>query len=291
MYESWSIDGGQSVIILPPDLSGFEAWLRSQGRSERTIRERLQYLERLRGELGHRFTLDRFYRHIAESGAREHYLKALRLLLRYQGRDDLLERLRGGWTPARKELRLEAAVSLEEALDAIHIAAGYSRDYALYLAAILVTGLRPHEVRGLRWSMQVLPQVFRLEKRSRLKRAYHAFLTPNLYTMLLEARRDDRLVRYRRETEYHVLKKIRRVYLAFRPYELRALNTALLFKAGLPEPLIKYMHGWAPESVLRRHYLDKHLGLEEMLEDLLVKHNQALQQVDERLQELGLGGV
>ncbi len=286
LYGSWQLDGSRAVIVLPPDLSGFEAWLRAQGRGERTIRERIAYLERLRRELGTRFTVDDLYRFLANSGAREHYLKAVRLLLKYQGRDDLLDRLRGGWTPSSNELKIETAIGLEEALGAIRIAAGENSDYALYLAAILVTGLRPHEVRALRWSRQVIPRVFRLEKRSRLKRAYHAFLSPNLYAILLGSKKDDRVVRYRRETEYHVLKRIKERYPGFRPYELRALNAALLFKAGIPEPLIKYMHGWAPESVLRRYYLDRQLGLEEMLEDLLQKHNAALESVDRRLTEI-----
>ena len=50
------------------------------------------------------------------------------------------------------------------------------------------------------------------------------------------------------------------------------------------------MHGWSPISVVRRYYLDKQLGLEEMLEDLLAKHNNALESVDQRLAEVFGGG-
>ena len=292
LYTPKKLKPNSDVIILPGSYEDFTAWLQSQGKSQRTIRERINYLKRLSNELGHRFTLNQFYKHMAKQQprAREHYLKALRLYLRYIDRRDVLERLKGGWTPSSQELKTESAVSLEEAYDAIQIATMHSRDYALYLATILITGLRPHEVRALRWNKQVIPQVFKLEKKSRLKRAYHAFLTPNLYIELLKNKRGDRVVHYRRETEYNILLKIKKEIPQFRPYELRALNAALLFKAGLPESIVKYMHGWSPISVVRRYYLDKQLGLEEMLEDLLAKHNKALESVDERLGEILAAG-
>ncbi len=280
------------VIVFPSDLTGFEAWLRSQGRAPRTVRGRLAYLHRLVNELGHRVELDELYGFLARQapGAREHFLKALRLFLQYSGRGDLLDRVRGGWQRPSRELKLESAVSLEDALSAIGMAADMSMDYALYLSVLLVSGLRPHEARLLRWGMLVEPQIFKIEKQSRLKRAYHAFITPRLYMLLVKSRRGERVVHYRRETEYHVLKRIREELPHFRPYELRALNAALLVRAGIPESVVKYLHGWAPESVLRRFYLDKQMSLVEMLLDVLSKHNEALEHVDSQLEAI-LGQV
>ncbi len=51
---------GQPVIRLPfpEELEGFKAWLKLQGKTERTIRKSLQYLERLRGELRAALSVD-----------------------------------------------------------------------------------------------------------------------------------------------------------------------------------------------------------------------------------------
>jgi len=278
--------GVDDVIVLSPRrLESFADYLKSLGRSERTVEERLNYLTRLASALGWSFSVEDLYKYLSgqSPNVRDHIMKALRLYLRFEDREDLLSKLRGGWT--HKEVDLEDSISLEEALDAVRVAAGASRDYSLYLATLLVTGLRPHEVRSLRWSNEVIPQVIKVEKASRTKRAYYAFLTPNLYLELIKEARDvgGRVVHYRRETEYLVLKEIRTKIPSFRPYSLRALNTALLVKAGVPQPVIEFIHGWAPRSVMRLHYLDKQLTQKEMLKDILQKHNQALKEVDEKL--------
>ncbi|MEM1681112.1 MAG: integrase [Sulfolobales archaeon] len=276
------------IVLSPQRLESFADYLKSLGRSERTVEERLNYLSRLTSVLGWSFSIDDLYKYLSAQSpnVRDHVVKALRLYLRFEDREDLLSKLRGGWI--HKEVDLEDSISLEEALNAVEVAAGVSRDYSLYLATLLVTGLRPHEVRSLRWVNEVIPQVIKVEKVSRTKRAYYAFLTPNLYLELIKEARDvgDRVVRYRRETEYIALKEVRVKIPSFRPYQLRALNTALLVKAGVPQPVIEFIHGWAPRNIMRLHYLDKQLTQKEMLKDILQKHNQALKEVDEKLQQI-----
>ncbi len=291
LYDVITSDGvirrGDDVIPFSPEkLESFRNWLVANDKSERTINERLRYLKRLVASLGWFPTIDDVFAFLSRqsAGAREHYLKALRLWLQYIGREDLLNRFKGGWVI--RESDHEAAITLNEALAAIKIAAINSRRYALYLATLLVTGLRPHEVRALRWDNEVIPQVIKLEKKSRYKRAYYAFLTPKLYTLLLQDSRDSRVVKWRRETEYRTLKLIKEEIPAFRPYELRALNTALLLKAGIPEPIIKFIHGWAPRSTMRRYYIDKQLSTKEMLKDILKKHNKALEEIDSLLERI-----
>ncbi|MEM4976596.1 MAG: integrase [Desulfurococcaceae archaeon] len=276
------------IALSPKRLESFADYLRSLGRSERTVEERLRYLRRLCEELGWSFSVDDLYKYLSDRSpnVRDHIVKALRLYLRFEDREDVLSKLRGGWI--HKEVDLEDSISLEEALDAIKVATSVSRDYSLYLATLLVTGLRPHEVRSLRWSSEVIPQVIKVEKVSRTKRAYYAFLTPNLYLELIKEAKEEggRVVHYRREIEYLALKEIRTKIPSFRPYSLRALNTTLLVKAGVPQPVIEFIHGWAPRNIMRLHYLDKQLTQKEMLKDILQKHNQALKEVDEKLNAL-----
>ena len=276
------------IVLSPQRLESFVDYLKSLGRSEKTVEGRLSYLRRLYGELGWSFSVDDLYKYLSTQSpnVRDHVVKALRLYLRFEDREDVLSKLRGGWI--HKEVDLEDSISLEEALDAIKVATSVSRDYSLYLATLLVTGLRPHEVRSLRWSSEVIPQVIQVEKVSKTKRAYYAFLTPNLYLELIKEARDvgDKVVRYRRETEYLTLKEVKAKIPSFRPYQLRALNTALLVKAGVPQPVIEFIHGWAPRNIMRLHYLDKQLTQKEMLKDILQKHNQALKEVDEKLQQI-----
>ncbi|WP_180385538.1 integrase [Pyrodictium delaneyi] len=213
---------------------------------------------------------------------RDHFRKALRLWLKYSGQREALELLSGGW--AKTEAG-GTGVSLEEALEAIRIAWGVDPRYALYLALLLITGLRPVELRSVKRSGQILPLVFAIEKPSTTtKRHSYAFLTPTalgLRDKLLG--RYEKLVFWRREVEYEALKAIRERLPGFRPYALRALNAELLLRGGVPEAIIDYIQGRAPETVLRKHYLHKQMTRQEMLLDILGQHNKALRDVDEWL--------
>jgi len=109
---------------------------------------------------------------------RDHYRKALRLWLRYSGQKDALEYLSGGWAPSTENP--EPAVTLEEALEIARLAWRVDRRYAVYLLGLLVTGLRPSELRSSRRDRAKAPLVFELEKPStRTKRSTgYAFVTP-----------------------------------------------------------------------------------------------------------------
>ena len=254
----------------------------SSGRSERTVAERIKYLERIVEKLGLAPSTDAVLEFLAERSPheRDHYRKALRLWLKYSGQDEALRLLRGGWARAEPG---EGGLSLEEALEAIRVAWGVEPRYALYLALLLVTGLRPVELRSVKRSGQLLPLVFAIEKpSSTTKRHSYAFLTPTA----LELRdkllgRYEKLVFWRREVEHEALKAIRERLPGFKPYQLRALNAELLLRGGLPEAIIDYIQGRAPETVLRKHYLHKQMTRQEMLLDILGQHNKALKDVDD----------
>ncbi len=268
-------------LPVPEELEGFKAYLVTKGKSERTIRERIRYLERLVDELGMTPSVNDLLSFLAERSPheRDHFRKALRLWLSYSGQKEALEYLSGGWV--RTEAR-DVGVGLEEALEAIRIAWSVEPKYALYLILLLVTGLRPSELRSVKRSGQVLPLIFSIEKpNTATKRHSYAFLTPTS----LELRdkvlgRYERLVFWRREIEYKALKGIRESLPGFRPYALRALNAELLLRGGVPEAIIDYIQGRAPETVLRKHYLHKQMTRQEMLLDILDQHNKALKDVD-----------
>ncbi len=275
------------VLFSEEKIEGFRNWLISNNKSERTIRERINYLKRLISDLGYSVEIDEIFKYLAKQQpeARYHFIKALRLYLQYINRKDLLERINIKWRKYESSFLKEPEISLNDTLVAIRLASECSANYAIYLSTLLVTGLRPFQVRSLRWSNERLPQVFRLERKigGELKKGYYAFVTPNLYLILLKNAVDDKVIKYSRKTEEKCLKKIKEEIPNFRPYELRSWNTVLLIKYGIQESVVKFIQGWAPESVMRRYYLDKHLGTDFMLKDILRKHNEALREVDEEI--------
>ncbi len=278
-------DGPRAVIRLPAedDLEGFVAWLRQRGRTERTIEERVRYLRKLSERLGALPTIEgvlRFFEGL-NGAERDHYRKALRLWLRYSGQRKALEWFEGGWESRRESS--QPGIALEEAFEAVKIAWSVEPRYALYLVLLLVTGLRPSELRAARRDKPLAPLVFEIEKpQTTTKRHSYAFLTPaalELRDKLLGSGYD-RLAWYRRQKEHECLKVVREKLPSFRPYDLRALNAQLLIMNGVPVPVANYIQGRAPEDVLRRHYLDKQLTREEIILDVLKRHNQALRDVD-----------
>jgi integrase len=273
----------------PEELEGFSAWLTLQGKTERTVRERLQYLERLAEELGLSPSIEAVLAFLAEEEsphARDHYKKALRLWLRYSWQKEALEYLRGGWAPSREP---EPAVTLEEALEIAGLAWGVDRRYAVYLLGLLVTGLRPSELRSARRDRAKAPLVFEIEKPStRTKRSTgYAFVTP-AWLELRDAvlgKGYERLVWWRRETEHQALKTVREKYPGFAPYQLRSLNLWLLTRAGLDLALANYLQGRAPKTIGEKHYLRRLLQRENPLLWLLEQHNKALREVDQYIRE------
>ncbi|MCX8205481.1 MAG: hypothetical protein N3H31_07525 [Candidatus Nezhaarchaeota archaeon] len=43
----------------------------------------------------------------------------------------------------------------------------------------------------------------------------------------------------------------------------------------MPQPIVERIHGWAPRSVTRAHYLDEQMALKEVLRDVLKRHKGA----------------
>jgi integrase len=177
--------------------------------------ERIRYLRQLMEELGPTPSVDAvltFLVDVESPAKRDHFKKALRLWLRYSNQKDMLEYFSGGWAPSGENL--EPAVTLEEALEVVRIAWGVNRRYAVYLLGLLVTGLRPSELRSARRDKARAPLVFEVEKPStRTKRnPGYAFVTP-AWLELRDAvlgKSYRRLVFWRREDEWEALISARR---------------------------------------------------------------------------------
>ena len=222
-----------------------------------------------------------------------HLKKAVRLYLKFIKRKDLLEFFEGGWSSSTSSGDV-VTISLAEALGAISLASYMDPVYAIYLCTLLVTGLRPCEVKSITWDNQLValdPRIFKLEKMERkTKRAYYAFTTPALLEALEKLkdrprRRTNKIVIYRREVEYEVLKKIKHVYQKFEPRLLRDVNSWILTKAGIQETIVKFIHGWTSKEVFYKHYLRPQMTREEALLEILHMHNQALKEIDKWLRE------
>jgi len=283
----------ETVIHFSPEsIDKFRAWLISQGRAGRTVEERIRYIRSLISDLGWSIDIYKAIEYMSKlpEHKRDHVRKSLRLYLRFTKRMDLLELLSGGWRHAPREIDVEPSITLEEAKEVIEIAKTISVDYALYLAALLVTGLRPSELRGITWRDQssVDPKIFRVNHETKTKRSYYAFLTPGLLKLLEDARgSSDKLVRWRRETEYKVLKVVRLKHPGFKPYDLRSLNTYILYLRKVDPLKIKLIHGWIPQQeVMTKYYLIKHLNKNETLLEILSTHNNALADIDEWIRSI-----
>ncbi len=282
-----------SVIHFSPDsLEKFKAWLISQGRTKKTIRDHMNYLKKLVNKFGWSIDIYKVIEYLStlSHGQRNHYRKALRLYLKFINRKEFLELLSGKWTSNESEK--EPGITLEQAKEIIEIAATLNIDYALYLAALLITGIRPKELKTITWDDQmntVDPKIFKIKTSSQLKRSYYAFLTPNLLKLLEKTKRtrSNKLVHWRRETEHNILKIIKTKYPTFRPYELRSLNTYILYMNKVDVLKIKLIHGWIPKAeVMTNYYLIKHLNKNETLLEILDTHNKVFKEIDEWIGEV-----
>ncbi len=153
----------------------------SQGKSDRTIKEHLNYLRKLINNFGWSIDVYKIIEYLSTlaPGQRDHYRKALRLYLRFIDRKEFLELLSGKWISRDSEK--EPGITLKQAKEIIEIATAIDKDYALYLAALLVTGIRPKELRAITWNDQmntIDPRIFKINNTSTTKRSYYAFLTP-----------------------------------------------------------------------------------------------------------------
>jgi len=78
-----------------------------------------------------------------------------------------------------------------------------------------------------------------------------------------------------------ILKKIKKIYPKFEPRLLRKVNTWILEKAGVPETITKFTHGWTGKEIFYSRYLRPQMTREEALLEILHMHNQALKQIDQ----------
>ncbi|NPA99693.1 MAG: tyrosine-type recombinase/integrase [Crenarchaeota archaeon] len=220
---------------------------------------------------------------------RDHIRKAIRLYLHFVRRKDLLD-LFSYEAKGEDEDEGEPAIGLDEFYDILTVAKTINKNYAVYLAGLLVTGLRPYELRSLTWNDQadIDPRIFRLRVMSRRKRAYYAFLTPGLLDVLEKTKitGSPKLFHYSHKTERKVLKAIRRLKPGFRPYDLRSLNTYILYQAGIDWDTIRFMHGWISRKTWWKYYLRKHVTKEQALLETLRLHNQVFQPIDQKITEI-----
>ena len=292
MSENYDFHGEDPVIVFSPEsLERFAAWMKAQDKKPRTIKERLHSLRRLISALGWKPSVYDIIDYMSRQSenARDHIRKAVRLYLHFIGRKELLELFKAGWKHYEEE-EIEPAIGIDEFYDILVVAKNINKNYAIYLAGLLITGLRPVELRSLEWRDQTVidPRIFRLRVTSRRKRAYYAFLTPGLLGILENTmiESSQKLFHYRRENEYKVLKAIRKLKPGFRPYDLRSLNTYLLYSARIDKDTIRFMHGWISRKTWWKFYLSRHVTKKQALLETLRMHNTVFHEIDQRITKI-----
>ena len=154
------------------------------------------------------------------------------------------------WSWERKEdeeeifLKQEEALTEKELLDIIKIALKHYEKMALRIWFQAVTGLRTCEVNGIEWNNIDLEYgIVRIMKKTKTKRAFISFLTPNIAKKLKEMDKTNKPFTVSAVKELETLKAIRAKYPKFRYYLLRKFNATYLIQKGIPEPIVDFLQG------------------------------------------------
>jgi len=193
----------------------------------------------------------------------------------------LRRKLKIKWNEKQPADIFEKITSLDEALKAIEIAAEIYPEYAIYLATLLESGLRPIEL------LTVRKEAFRPQLRiikvmiiRKTKRAFIGILGPKLTEILrdmISRRNWTRLFELNKDRVNKASKKIREEIPWFRPYHLRKLNASILLKKGVDSQIVDLLQGRAEATVLMQHYFKT------TIEELVKIHNSAIKEIDDKI--------
>ena len=287
-----SIGNPFTTIDIERELEEFKKWVSQDNKSKKTKDDIIRY-SRYAVYLASPLALQRVFNELSEA-KRHHVLKAMSIFCRYLDLKygtsvfqsffkNLRQKLGVKWTSGGKRTIL---INIEQALEAIAIASSIRKEYAAYLAALLVSGLRPIHLRQATWDRVVLEGVVALHKTTQTKRAYYAFFTEGVWQVLKRLRKpwQVKIVSYRREYEYKCLKAIREQIPWFEPYQLRHLHATILMLRHMPKDLINFVQGRAAEDVLMRYYA--HLDLRMALKAIREQLNRMLEDIDQKIAEI-----
>ena len=282
-----------TTIDVEQELEEFKKWISSDNTKAKKTRDDAIRYSKYAIYLVSPISLQRIFGELSEA-KKHHVLKSLSLFCKYLDLKyntsifqayfkNLRQKIGIKWSSGGKRALL---INLDEAYKAIAIAAELRKEYAAYLAALLVTGLRPIHLRQATWDRVVVEGVVALHHKTTTKRAYYAFFTEGVWQVLKRLRKpwQVKIVSYRREYEYKCLKAIREQIPWFEPYQLRHLHATILMLRHMPKDLINFVQGRAAEDVLMRYYA--HLDLRMALKAIREQLNRMLEDIDQKIAEI-----